>query len=82
MAAAVEVPFDGLEFVVTGVAADRARQVDVGGKERHLVDLAHTSQGGVHLVRMAGHHPVCSRAHGVTYRYLESFLDGPALVAQ
>jgi len=81
IAAAAEVPFDGLELVEAGVVAERAQQVGVGDKARHLVDLAHTSQGEVHLARMEGHRPVRSRAHGVTCRSLESFLDGPALVA-
>jgi hypothetical protein len=80
IAAAAEVPFDGLKLVEAGVVAKRA-QVDVGDKARRLVDLAHTSLGEVHLARMAGRRPVCSRAHGVTCRSLESFLDGPALVA-
>jgi len=80
-AAAAEVPFDGSELVEAGVVTERAQQVGVGDKARHLVDLAHTSQGEVHLARMAGRRPVCSRAHGVTCRSLESFLDGPALVA-
>jgi hypothetical protein len=79
-AAAAEVPFDGSELVEAGVVTERA-QVGVGDKARHLVDLAHTSQGEVHLARMVGRRPVCSRAHGVACRSLESFLDGPALVA-
>jgi hypothetical protein len=80
IAAAAEVPFDGSELVEAGVVTEHA-QVGVGDKARHLVDLARTSQGEDHLARMAGRRPVCSRAHGVTNRYLESFLDGPALVA-
>ena len=74
------VPFDGSELVEAGVVAERA-QVDVGDKARHLVDLAHTSQGEVHLTRMAGRRCVCSQAHGVTCRSLGSCLDGPVLVA-
>jgi len=81
MAAAAEVPFDGSELVKAGVVAERAQQVDVGDKARRLVDLAHTSQDEVHLARMAGRRPVCSRVHGATCRSLESFLDGPASVA-
>jgi hypothetical protein len=79
--AAAEVPFDDLELVEAGVVAERAQQVGVGDKAQHLVDLAHTSQGEVHLARMEGRRPVRSRAHGVTCRSLESFLDGLALVA-
>lgn len=82
IAAAAEVPFDGSEFVEAGVVTERDRQVRVGDKARHLVDLGRTSQGEVHLARMVGRRPVCSRAHGVTYRSLESFLDGPASAAQ
>jgi len=78
---AAEVPFDGSEFVEAGVVAESAHQVDAGDKARHLVDLAHTCQGEVHLTRTAGRRCVCSRAHGVACRSLESFLDGPALVA-
>jgi hypothetical protein len=63
------------------VVAERAQQVDVGDKARHLVGLAHTSQGEVHLMRTAERRCVCSRAHGVTCRSLGSFLDGPVLVA-
>lgn len=81
IAAVAEVPFDGSEPVEAGVVTEHAQQVGVGDMARHSVDLAHTYQGEVHLARMAGRHPVCSRAHGVTRRYLESFLDGPALVA-
>jgi hypothetical protein len=81
IAAAAEVPFDGSELVEAGVVTERVQQVGVGDKARHLVDLAHTSQGEDHLARMAGRRPVCSLAHGVTYRSLEKFLDGPALVA-
>ena len=80
MAAAAEVPFDGSELVEADVVAESA-QVGVGDKVRHLEDLVHTSQGEDHLARMAGRRPVCFRAHGVTCRSLESFLDGPALVA-
>jgi hypothetical protein len=82
IAAAAEVPFDGSELVEAGVATERAQQVGVGDKARYLVDLARTSQGEVHLARMVGRRPVCSRAHGAACRSLESFLDGPALVAQ
>ncbi len=74
-------PFDGSALVEAGVVAERA-QVGVGDKARHLVDLAHTSQGEAHLTRTAGRRCVCSQAHGVTCRSLESFLDGPASVAQ
>lgn len=73
--------FDGSEFVETDVEAERAQQVDVGDKVRHLVDLAHTCRDEVHLTRMAGRRCVCSRAHGVTCRSLDSCLDGPALDA-
>jgi hypothetical protein len=81
IAAAVGVLSDGSQLVEAGVMAESAQQVGAGDKARHLEDPAHTSQGEVHLARMAGRRPVCSRAHGVTCRSLESFLDGPALVA-
>ena len=56
--AAAEVPLDGSGLVEAGVVIECA-QVDEGDKARHLVDLAHTSQDGAHLVRMAGRRPVC-----------------------
>jgi hypothetical protein len=77
---AAEVPSDGSEFVEAGVVG-HAQQVDVGDKVRHLVDLAHTCQGEVHLTRMAGRRRVCSRAHGAACRSRGPCLDGPALVA-
>lgn len=78
---AVEVRFDGSELVEADVVAGRVQQVDVGGKARHLVVPAHTCQGEVHLTQTAGRRRECSQAHGVTCRYLDSCLDGPASVA-
>jgi len=75
-----EVPFDG-SALVEGVVAERAPQVGVGDMVRRLVDLAHTSQDELHPTQMVGRRCVCSQAHGVTCRSLESFLDGPASAA-
>jgi hypothetical protein len=60
--------------------AEHAHQGGDVDKAQHLLDRAHTCQGEVHMTRTAGHR-VCSQAHGVACRSLESFLDGPALVA-